>query len=328
MKLGYALSSEEHGPLDLVKNAQRAEQAGFSFAMISDHFHPWTDRQGQSPFVWAVLGGIAATTKSIQVGTGVTCPTIRVHPAIIAQAAATAAAMMPGRFWLGLGTGENLNEHIVGERWPPPPVRLEMLEEAMEIIRHLWEGDWETFYGEFYTVEYARVYTRPEKPPPMIVAAGGPRTAELAGRMGDGIIAVTPEAGLVEKFRAAGGKGRCIGQMKVCWARSEAEARRTAYEWWPVVALKGGLGAELSLPRQFEQASEMLSEQDVAGQILCGPDPQAHIQRIREFAEAGYDHVYVHQVGPEQEGFFEFYEREVMPAIEPMVSQGIGGRKP
>lgn len=173
VQIGYALSSEEHRPDDLVRNACAAEQAGFQFALISDHYHPWIDRQGHSPFVWTVIGGIAQATDRIRLGTGVTCPTIRIHPAIIAQAAATAAVMLPDRFFLGVGTGENLNEHVLGHRWPPFDLRAEMLEEAVEVIRMLWNGDTVTFYGSFYVVEEARLYTLPESPPPICVAASG-----------------------------------------------------------------------------------------------------------------------------------------------------------
>ena len=182
MELGYAISSEEHRPLDLVDNAVRAEEAGFGFALISDHFHPWTDRQGQSPFVWGVLGGIAAETERLVVGTGVTCPILRLHPAIVAQAAATAAAMLPGRFFLGVGTGENLNEHVLGQRWPATHVRREMLEEAIAVMRLLWEGRLESHRGRHFTVENARIYTLPDEPIDVLVAAGGVEAAELAGR--------------------------------------------------------------------------------------------------------------------------------------------------
>lgn len=176
--IGYALSSEEHAPADLVRNARLAEDHGFSFALVSDHFHPWIDRQGNSPFVWSVLGGIAQSTRSLMVGTGVTCPTIRIHPAIIAQAAATTAAMMPGRFFLGIGTGENLNEHVLGDAWPEWDVRAEMLEEAVEVIRALWSGEVTSHRGRHYTVQNARLYTLPDELPLIHVAASGPRMAE------------------------------------------------------------------------------------------------------------------------------------------------------
>ena len=200
--LGYALSSEEHRPGDLVRYARLAEEAGFPFALISDHYHPWVDRQGQAPFVWGVLGGIAQATGRLRVGTGVTCPTTRLHPAIVAQAAATAAALLPGRFFLGVGTGENLNEHILGDRWPPHDLRLARLEEAVAVIRLLWRGGVQTHRGEHYTVEHARVYTLPDEPVPIMVAAGGPHAAEVAGRIGDGLIGTAPDA-VLDRAKAA-----------------------------------------------------------------------------------------------------------------------------
>lgn len=316
-ELGYALSSEEHAPNDLVHFARRAEKAGFSFALISDHFHPWIDRQGHSPFVWSVIGGIAQATQRLRLGTGVTCPIIRIHPAIIAQAAATAAAMMPGRFFLGVGTGENLNEHILGSRWPPHEVRLEMLEEAIEIMRLLWEGNAQSYRGWHYTVENARIYTLPDEPPPILVAAGGPTMAEAAGQFGDGLIGTSPEAELIEKFNSNGGAGKPrYGQVTVCWAEDEAEARHIAYEWWPTAALPGELSQELATPAHFEQAAKIVEEKDVAERIICGPSPERHLKAIHKYVDAGYDHVYIHQIGADQEGFFRFYEREILPEIK------------
>jgi coenzyme F420-dependent glucose-6-phosphate dehydrogenase len=314
-ELGYALSSEEHAPNDLVRNAKRAEEVGFTHALISDHYHPWVDKQGHSPFVWTVIGGIANATERIRLGTGVTCPTIRTHPAVIAQAAATAAAMLPGRFFLGLGTGENLNEHILGGAWPSGDVRLEMLEEAIDVIRLLWQGGYQSHRGGYYTVEAARLYTLPDEPPPIMVAGSKPGAAELAGSQ-DGFIGVSPERELLEAFEAAGGKNKPrFGQVTVCWAKTEEEAKRTAHEWWPNAAIKGDLSQELPLPAHFEQAAEMVDEDDVAEMVVCGPDPDAHRDKIREYEKAGYDHVYVHQVGPDQEGFFAFYEKEVLPDV-------------
>lgn len=314
--LGYALSSEEHAPNDLIRYARRAEEAGFSFALISDHYHPWIDRQGHSPFVWSVIGGIAHATQRLLLGTGVTCPTIRIHPAIIAQAAATSAAMMPGRFFLGVGTGESLNEHILGDRWPAHDMRQEMLEEAIEIIRTLWQGDTLTYRGGYYTVENARIYTLPDQLPPILMAASGARAAEAAGRLADGFITTTPEADLLKRFEAAGGSGKpSYGQLTVCWAQDDASARRTAYEYWPTAAIRGELAQELPTPAHFEQAAKMVREEDVAQAIICGPDAERHIAAVKEFIDAGYGHVYVHQVGPDQEGFFRFYEQEVLPKL-------------
>jgi len=315
-EIGYTLSCEEFGPRELVAFARSAEDAGFTFALVSDHFHPWIDAQGHSPFVWTVLGGVAEATERLRVGTGVTCPLIRIHPAIVAQAAATVAAAMPGRFFLGVGTGENLNEHVTGERWPPIDQRLDMLEEAVDVIRSLWEGGQQTFRGDYYTVEQARIYTLPDQPPPIYVAAAGDRATRMAGEVGDGLISTAPDPDTIRTFEAAGGRGKPkYGQLHVCWGRDEDTAKRTAYEQWPNTSLKGELGSELPLPRHFEQAAQMLSPDDVAQGVVCGPDPERHLDAIREYVEAGYDHVYLHQVGPDQEGFFRFYEREVLPKV-------------
>src|SRR6478672_9548419 len=220
MEFGYFLSSEEYGPKELVEQAVRAEAAGWRELLISDHFHPWVDAQGHSPFVWSVIGAIAHATERFELGTGVTCPLIRMHPALVAQAAATAAAMMPGRFFLGVGTGENLNEHILGDRWPPHELRLEMLEEAVHVIRQLWQGGSQSHHGKHYTVENARIYTLPEQLPRIVVAASGPRAAKAAGGFGDGLCSTAPEAEIIKAFDSSGGKGPRYGQMTVCWAAS------------------------------------------------------------------------------------------------------------
>lgn len=315
-EFGYALSSEEHGPCELVRFAQAAETAGFDFALISDHFHPWMDSQGQSPFAWTVIGAVAQATRRLRLGTGVTCPMMRYHPAIVAQAAATAAGLMPGRFFLGVGTGENLNEHILGEGWPSASVRLDMLEEAIEVIRRLWDGGELTFEGTYYTVDHARLYTLPAELPPLFVAAAGSQAAELAGKVGDGLITTAPQKEVVDGFTAAGGHGKPrYGQVTVCWAADEASARKTARSWWASGAIPGELGQELPLPRHFEQATQMVREEDVASSIVCGPELSKHVGAIQKFVEAGVDHVYVHQVGPDQDGFFNFYANEVLPAV-------------
>jgi coenzyme F420-dependent glucose-6-phosphate dehydrogenase len=316
VEIGYALSCEEHPPNDLIRYARRAEETGFTFALISDHYHPWVDRQGQSPFVWSVIGGIAQTTQHLRLGTGVTCPTMRIHPAIIAQAAATSATMMPGRFFLGVGTGENLNEHILGHRWPPHDIRLAKLEEAVKVIRLLWQGETCTHRGQHYTVENARIYTLPDELPPIMVAASGQHAAEIAGRIGDGLINVAPVEDIVEHFQRAGGNGKPrYGQLTVCWAQDEAAGRRMAHEYWPNSGVQGELSQELPSPAFFEQAAKMVREEDIAEKIPCGPDPERHIKQIKAFVEAGFDHVYIHQIGPDQEGFFQFYERHVLPKL-------------
>ena len=315
IEFGYALSAEEHPPLDLVASARHAEEVGFTFALISDHYHPWVDAQGQSPFVWSVIGGIAASTERLRLGTGVTCPTIRIHPAVIAQAAATSAAMMPGRFFLGVGTGENLNEHILGDKWPAPDERLEMLEEAIEVIRTLWEGGYQTFRGDFYTVEQARLYTLPDEPPPIVVAAAKPLAADVAARSGDGLVSTAPEATIVDGYRAAGGDGPVYGQVTCCWADTEEEARATAHRIWPNAAVKGDLSQELPLPLHFEQAAESITPEDVASSLALGPDPLPYVEQARTFADAGFDHIYFHQVGRDQEGFFRFWQQELAGAL-------------
>lgn len=315
-ELGYSLSSEEHGPLELVRFAHAAEEAGFTYALISDHFHPWTDAQGNSPFVWSVIGGIAQATDRIRLGTGVTCPTIRTHPAIIAQAAATSAAMMPGRFFLGVGSGENLNEHILGDKWPAPDERLEMLEEAVEVIRLLWQGGYQTHRGKHYTVEQAQIYTLPDELPEVAVAAAQPKAAELAGRIGDGFVGVAPQAELVEMFEQAGGRGKPrYGHLTVCWAESEEEAKQTAHENWPNAGLEGPLSQELPLPAHFEAAAALVEPDDLAETMPLGPDPDRYLDEIKQFEEAGFDHVYVHQVGPDQDGFIRFAKSELVPRL-------------
>jgi coenzyme F420-dependent glucose-6-phosphate dehydrogenase len=318
-KLGYTLSSEEFGPRDLVEQASRAEHAGFDFLSVSDHFHPWVDAQGHSPFVWATLGGVAQVTQRVEVMTGVSCPTTRIHPAVVAQAAATVAEMMPGRFMLGVGAGENLNEHVVGRGWPEPAVRQDQLEEAVQVIRDLWRGELTSHRGTYFTVEEARIYTVPDEPPPILVATGGERATELAGRIGDGMVGLVPDPEVIAAFDQAGDGGGPdrpkIGQVHVCWARDEGEARRTAHANWPNAAVPGNLNWELRLPSHFESAVETVSEDDVADSVVCGADPEAHISAAREFIDAGYTHVYFHQVGPDQAGFIEFAERELLPRL-------------
>jgi coenzyme F420-dependent glucose-6-phosphate dehydrogenase len=327
-EFGYALSSEEHAPLGLVRNARLAEDAGLSFALISDHFHPWIDRQGHSPFVWSVIGGIAAATERIRLGTGVTCPTIRIHPAIIAQAAATSGAMLPGRFFLGVGTGENLNEHVLGDRWPGWKIRAEMLVEAVEVIRELWTGEQVDHRGDYYEVEAARLFTLPTEPIPVYVAASGPEAAEIAGQHGDGLIATGPDEEILTSFDRAGGAGKPrFGQVTVCWARSEGDARRTAHEFWPTAAIKGRASQELPNPAHFEELAAMVTEDDVAKVIPCGPDPEVHLAGIREYLEAGFDHVYLHQVGPDQEGFLDFVATELLPALDEKRAKSAAGSR-
>jgi len=315
VELGYWLSSEEHAPRDLVANARAAEEAGFSYAVISDHFHPWIDAQGQSPFVWSVLGGIAQATERLTIGTGVTCPLMRIHPAIVAHAAATTAAMLPGRFFLGVGTGENLNEHVTGAKWPAPDERLEMLEEAVDVIRKLWEGGYRTHRGRHYTVEQARLYTLPDEPPPIVVAAAQEQAAELAGRIGDGYMNVAPDADTLKTYEQAGGSGPKHGKVTGCFAGSKDQAKRIAHERWPNNALGGSLSQDLALPRDFEAAVKAVRPDDVAETLVLGNDPDEWVAQIREFDRAGFTHVALHDLNPDQAPFIAFARDEVAPRL-------------
>ncbi len=314
--LGYHLSTEEHAPVDLVRYARMAEDAGFDFVTMSDHFHPWLDDQGQSPFAWSMLGAVAQATNRVQFGTAVTAPIMRYRPEIIGQAAATVASLAPGRFFLGVGTGENLNEHILGRHWPPIATRQEMLVEAVDIIRALWRGEWTSHHGEYFTVEDARVYTMPDAPPPIYMAAVGPQSAEIAGRIADGFISTSPKAELVQAFDRAGGQGKPrYGQMSACWAKDMATARKNAYASWRTEIVPGPLHANLPLPDDFDQISQLGSEDDVAKKIPLGPDPETYLTSIQKYIDAGFDHLFLHQIGHDQEGFFDFISREVMPKI-------------
>ncbi|ADD04726.1 putative F420-dependent oxidoreductase [Natrialba magadii ATCC 43099] len=316
-QLGYKLICEEHGPTDLTQYATLADQSAFEFAMISDHFHPWTSTQGESPFVWNVIGAIAQATDDLRLGTSITCPIIRYHPGLIAQAAATAGVQLPGQFFLGVGTGENLSEHVFGDRWPPHAIRLEMLREAVDLIRTLWEGETTSYRGEYYTVENARLYTLPDELPPIPIAADGPKTARAAGEIGNGLVAVAPDEELVEAFEDGGGEDKPrYAEVDVCYAEDEQEAIETAHEIWPQAALPGELLWELATPAHFQQATEVVSEEDIADLVVCGPDPDAHIETIQEYVDAGFDHITIHQIGSNQAEFVEFYEEEVIPEIE------------
>ena len=316
-EFGYSLSSEEHPPNDLVENARKAEQADFAYASISDHFHPWVDAQGNSAFVWSVIGAIAHRTERLELMTGVTCPTIRIHPAIVAHAAATSRAMMPGRFILGVGTGENLNEHILGDRWPAPDERLDMLVEAIEVMRLLWQGGYQTHRGDYYEVENARLYTLPpDGTVPIAFAAAQPLAAETAGELGDAFVTTSADEEILGKFREGGGEGKPVyGQLTFCWARTEDEAKETVHRVWPNAGLGGELAQELPLPRHFEQAAQNVSPDDLAESMPLGPDPEPVLAKIREYEQAGFTHVHLHQIGPDQDGFFEFWRNELQPKL-------------
>lgn len=317
VKIGYKLSSEEFGPLDLVCFAKQAEDAGFDFGMISDHYHPWISQTGQSPFVWSTIGGISQVTERLPIVTGVTCPTFRIHPAIIAQAAATAACMLPGRFKLGVGSGENLNEHILGDRWPSTPVRIEMLVEAIYIIQLLWQGEMEDFEGYFYTIENARIYTLPEELPEIFIAAEGEMAATVAGQMGDGLIAQHANEDVSTIFKNTGGENKpCYSEATVCWDESKDEARKNALKYWPIKLNDVQINVDLPTTTHFERLAKKADEKSVAEKIVCSNDPEDHINEIKRYADAGYDHICMHQIGPKQHEFIEFYKDEVLPAFK------------
>ncbi|MFF3951297.1 TIGR03557 family F420-dependent LLM class oxidoreductase [Streptomyces sp. NPDC001902] len=319
---GYFLSSEEFAPAELLDQARMAEQAGFQALAISDHFHPWNDEQGESSFVWSMIGALSQVT-SLPITTLVTCPTVRLHPAINAQAAATAAVLTEGRFRFGLGSGEALNEHILGDAWPEAAERLQMLEEAVQIIRKLSTGERVTHHGTHYTVQNARLYTIPAEPAPLYISGFGPEAAALAGRIGDGFVTMTPDTALVEQFRRAGGGSKpVIGGLKVCWDTDRARAVKTVHRLWPNEQLPGELAQILPTPEHFEQAATLVTEDMIADAIVCGDTTNDHVEAISAYSQAGFDEVYVNQIGPDQKQFFDFYRAEVLPRLHAGTSTG------
>jgi G6PDH family F420-dependent oxidoreductase len=310
-RFGYFLSSEEYDPASLIKQAVMAQQAGFDALWISDHFHPWLDEQGQSSFVWSVIGAISQVTD-LPVTTAVTCPTTRMHPAVVAQAAATAGLLTGGKFNLGVGTGEALNEHVTGARWPSAEERREMLEEAVDVIASLFTGAQVTHHGKHYTVETARLYSRPQPPPPIYVSGFGEESARLAGRIGDGYICVSPEADLVKVFRDEGGGARPVqGGLKACWAPDAARARATMRRLWPTDFVPGEAAQVLPLPRHFSQLAPLVTDDMITAPL--GPDPDPYLAAIRAYKQADFDEIYLGQVGGNLEGAFEFFAAEVLP---------------
>jgi G6PDH family F420-dependent oxidoreductase len=314
VKLGYKLMAEEHGPTDLVRNARRAEQAGFEFAALSDHFSPWLEEQGHAPFAWSVLGALASATQHIGLMTAVTCPTMRYHPAVVAQAAATVGLLSNNRFTLGLGAGERLNEHVVGRGWPGARERRERLSEAIDIIQGLLSGTLTSYRGGHFHLDRARLFDRPDRKPAVVVAAGGPEAARLAGRKGDGLIATEPR--VVEAYRSAGGSGPRYAEVALCHAATEEEARETAHRYfrwsatggWPVMT-------ELPTTDGFAAATRHVSPEAMARLVSCGPSPERHLAAIDRSIQAGFDHIVLIQVGPDQHGFIDFFERELAPVL-------------
>ena len=312
MKIGYFLSCEEHGPRDLVDQAVAAERAGFEGLWISDHFHPWNDEQGQSPFVWSVIGAISRAC-GLPVTTAVTCPTVRTHPAIIAQAAATSAAMLPAGFTLGVGTGEALNEHILGGPWPSIDVRLEMLEEAVDLVRRLWEGGFVTTSGRHYQVDHARIYTLPDEPPPIYMSAFGPKALDVAARIADGYITTSPDRDHLARFRDASGGKPAQGGTKVAWAPTAEEGWQHAHRLWANAGVPGELAQVLPSPRHFEQVSALVTEESTRESVPAGPDPEVHVAALREYEDAGFEEAYVSNIGPHWREMMDAYGREVLP---------------
>ncbi len=309
--------SEQSGPLDLVRDAARAEQAGFDFEVVSDHFFPWLAAQGHSPNAWATLGALAQVTERVELMTYVTCPIMRYHPAVVAQQAATVGLLSGGRFLLGLGAGENLNEHVVGRGWPPVNVRHEMLAEAVNIIRALFGGGYVNIAGSHFRVDSAKLWDIGDPPPQIAVAISGTQSAALAGELADAMIAVEPDPELCESFDRAGGVGkRRIGQVPICWDSSREAAMERAHAQFRWFGGGWKVNAELPGPAAFAGASQFVRPQDVAESIPCGPDLAAHVDAVRAFVTAGFTDVAVVQVGGQsQPAFLDWAERELLPAL-------------
>ena len=316
VKHGLTLSSEEHPPARLVEMAVAAEEAGFDFVSISDHYHPWIGEQGHSPFVWSVLGALSQATTNLEVGVGVTCPMIRIHPAINAQAAATAACLLEGRFTWGVGSGEALNEHVLGDRWPPADIRLEMLEEAIEVVRGLWEGESFTHRGKHYIVEDARIFDLPDQLPPIVVSAFGDKAVEVAARAGDGLWVTGMPAETIDKYHDDGGDGPIWSQLTLCWDPDLDSAIDRAHRIWPQTALTGQLNQDLRTVEDFEHAAKLVDRSDIEKEVPCGPDAGPIIDSIGEAAKLGIDHIYLHQIGDPMDGFIEFWQDEIKPELD------------
>jgi G6PDH family F420-dependent oxidoreductase len=316
VSLGYTLMCEQSGPGRLVDYAVRAEQVGFDFAVCSDHYYPWLPEQGHSPNAWPVLGAVAHATRDMALMSFVTCPIRRYHPAVVAQQAATVGVLAQGRFTLGLGAGENLNEHVVGA-WPQVGQRHAMLAEALEIIQPLLAGNTVHHSGEYFDVPEARLWDVPERGVPIGVAVSGPVSCSLAAEYADAMIATEPKAELVAAFDAAGGQGRPrYGQVAVAYGPDEAECRRRAHQQFRFFGLGWPVNSELPYPRSFTSATSAVTEDDVAAQIPCGPDVRRHVAAVRAFLDAGFTHVALVQVGDDaQAPFLDFAEKELLPAL-------------
>lgn len=313
-QFGYKLMTEEHGPAALIENALRAEAAGFDFVSISDHYHPWLESQGHAPFAWSVLGGIAQATSRIGIATGLTCPIIRYHPAIIAQAAATIAVMSKGRFTLAVGAGERLNEHVTGDRWPSTPERHAMLGEAIDICRTLWSGGVHSWEGDWYVVDHARLYDLPDDPIDVVVGVSGPASVALAVEKADGIMATEPKPELVEGFRSEK-KGPAYAEAVLSYAHSSEAGLKQAHETFRFSALGWAVNSELRDVDGFESASRFVRPEDLADAVAAGPDVDAHLAMIAKYRDAGFDRIVLTCPGQEQARFIEFFEKELRPKL-------------
>ncbi len=313
MRFGYFLATEEYTCEELIEQARLAEEAGFEALWVSDHFHPWNDDQGQSPFVWSVIGAISQVCR-LPVTTAVTCPTVRIHPAVIAQAAATAAVLLEGRFTLGVGSGEALNEHILGDPWPPADIRLEMLEEAVGLIRELWQGDEVTYRGEHYSLDAARIYTLPDEPPPVFMSGFGPKATQVAARIADGYQTTKSDAELLGQFRK-GNTGPAQAGVKVCHAPTEDEGVELAHRLWGHSGLPGEVSQVLPSPQQFGELREAVDPEESRSSVACGPDPERHVEALEPYLELGFDELYVGNIGPHYRDMISHYGKEILPEV-------------
>ena len=311
MKVGYKLIAEAYSPQEMVRQAVRAEEAGFDFVEISDHYHPWVPEQQHSGFAWSMLAAIAAKTSTIELATGVTCPFIRYHPAIIAQAAATTALLSDGRFTLGVGAGERLNEHVVGQGWPAVHVRHQMFRESLEIIRLLWEGGYRSYEGRHLTLEDARVFDLPETLPRIVVAAGGGRAARLAAELGDGIFTTEPSADLVAAYTAAGGDGPRYTEVPMAFAATEAEAAASARALFRFGLTGWKVQSELPNPVNFDAATAFITDEHMRENFACGPSVDGQLSVAQGFVDAGFDHLALINAGPDVDGFFNHFASDL-----------------
>ncbi|MCA1224235.1 TIGR03557 family F420-dependent LLM class oxidoreductase [Streptomyces sp. 8L] len=322
VEVGYKLSAETYGPKELIRQAIRAEAAGFDFVEISDHFHPWLNSQAHSPFAWSVLGAVAASTERIHLATGVTCPTVRYHPAIIAQAAATVALISDGRFTLGVGSGERLNEHIVGPGFPATvSERHSRLREAVEIIRLLWSGDYHSYEGRYFQIADARIFDLPSDSPHIAIAAGGAQAAKLAGELGDALFATEPKAAVVHAYRNEGGTGPKYAEVPVSWAADEGDAVRAAHEKWRLALMGWKVMSELPNPVNFEAASTTVREEDIRRNFACGTDLEHFVSAAKTFAHAGFDHIVLQNFGADPDGFLDFCSGGLVDRVRALPGQ-------